>query len=269
MVKYENSIGFYDPRSLKTHLENEGYTVWIDYEQVGVKNTLFEDIVDGIRNSDVVIACVSNEYAESDSCMKEFRFSSNLKKPIILCVFGSHMADHEWRRTELGIISCLNCKEINFQLENPDAYNDLVKELKTKKVEPAIKINSGKEIDRLKFNGPIDDIISDDQDIGVNDFATNAAYTELFELIQRKFLRQISNASDFTSKPFPRLFVIDLVSQTKENLNIITDIRENAGSQTKSKKTTKKPDERMVKTCLKALCEYEYGWVRYIAKIFT
>lgn len=70
-LKSELSLGWADPRSLKTFLENEGYSVWIDYEQVGSKNTLFEDIVDGIRNAKVVIACISNDYARSDSCMKE------------------------------------------------------------------------------------------------------------------------------------------------------------------------------------------------------
>jgi hypothetical protein len=69
--KSELSLGWADPRSLKTFLENEEYTVWIDYEQVGLKNTLFEDIVDGIRNAKVVIACISNDYAKSESCMKE------------------------------------------------------------------------------------------------------------------------------------------------------------------------------------------------------
>ncbi len=260
MVKNRNSIGFHDPRTLKAHLESEGYTVWIDYEQIGVKGTLFEDIVDGIRNSSVIVACVSNEYAESDSCMKEFRFSSNLKKPIILCLFGSHLGDQEWRRTELGIISCLNCREINFQFENPNAFSELVIELRNKKIEPVNRKYSAKAIDR---SNSIDmhQKITDEENTVPNQLAINA-YTELFELVQRKFLRQIANTSDSTSKPFPRLFVIDFAFQKNENLNIITDTRENTGSQSKSKKQTKRQDERMGKTCLKALCEYEYGWVR-------
>ncbi len=46
-LKNTDSLGWGDPRSLKTFLEKEGYTVWIDFEQVGGKKNLFEDIVDG------------------------------------------------------------------------------------------------------------------------------------------------------------------------------------------------------------------------------
>ena len=46
-LKDKESLGWGDPRSLKAFLEKEGYTVWIDFEQVGGKKNLFEDIVDG------------------------------------------------------------------------------------------------------------------------------------------------------------------------------------------------------------------------------
>jgi hypothetical protein len=111
-LKSPDSLGWADPRSLKTHLEKAGYTAWIDFEQVGVKKTLFEDIVEGIRNAYVFIACISNEYAVSENCMKEFRFASNLRKPIVMCTFGSPHRRSEWKSSELGIISCLNVKVI-------------------------------------------------------------------------------------------------------------------------------------------------------------
>ena len=46
-LRSENSLGWADPRSLKTYLEKEAYSVWVDFEQVGAKKTLFEDIVEG------------------------------------------------------------------------------------------------------------------------------------------------------------------------------------------------------------------------------
>lgn len=107
-LKSVDALGWSDPRAVKKRLEQEGYTVWIDYERVGAKKTLFEDIVDGIRNASVFVACISNEYAVSENCMKEFRFASNLKKPIVMCTFGSANRKSEWKSTELGIISCLN-----------------------------------------------------------------------------------------------------------------------------------------------------------------
>ena len=45
-------------------------------------------------------------------------------------------ANAEWKNTELGIISCLNTKEINFQLENPDAYKNVLNEIKSFQIEP-------------------------------------------------------------------------------------------------------------------------------------
>lgn len=114
-LKSQDALGWGDPRELKKHLEKAGYSVWIDYERVGAKKTLFEDIVDGIRNASVFIACISNEYAVSENCMKEFRFASNLKKPIIMCTFGSANRKSEWKSTELGIMSCLN---LNVRVNN-------------------------------------------------------------------------------------------------------------------------------------------------------
>lgn len=72
-LKNPDALGWADPRSLKKHLEKIGYSVWIDTEQVGAKKTIFDDIVEGIRNASVFIACISNEYAVSENCMREFR----------------------------------------------------------------------------------------------------------------------------------------------------------------------------------------------------
>jgi hypothetical protein len=63
--------------------------------------------------------------------MKEFRFATNLKTPIINCIFGSANRMSDWRATELvRIISCLYKREISFQLENIVAYQDLLNEIK-------------------------------------------------------------------------------------------------------------------------------------------
>ena len=199
-LRNPDSLGWADPRSIKTYLENEGYSVWIDYEQVGGKKTLFEDIVEGIRNAKLMIACISNEYSRSESCMKEFRFASNLKIPILMCTFGSANTKCEWRNTELGIISCLMTKEINFQLENPTAFQDVLNECKTLNIEsknPSSTLLQGETL--LKSEEKYQPEM--------------LAYAELIELAQRKFLRQMTSFSETAScKPFPRLFIVDLVS---------------------------------------------------------
>jgi hypothetical protein len=104
--------------------------------------------------------------------MKEFRFASNLKLPIIMCTFGAANRKSEWKTTELGIISCLNNREINFQLENKTAFDDLLGEIKTLGVEPANKVLKHMIQENVaEINETID---------------TKMAYTELIELAQRK-----------------------------------------------------------------------------------
>ncbi len=272
-LKNKDSLGWEDPRSLKTFLEKEGYSVWVDYEQVGSKRTLYEDIVDGIRNSQVFISCVSNEYARSENCLKEFRFASNLKIPIIICLFGSPNAKCEWRNTELGILSCLISKEINFQLENPYAFEDLKNEIRSYKIEPIAKqIKSPREKKNSQTDQPVE---------------AQTAYTELFELAQRKFLRQVANFSDnASSKPFPRLIIIELQeeqsfkgfssSSSNQPSSSITDnslnnfLSPSNFSPMHNSLSNNSPSRQNIsfnrrtygsnRLCLKALCEHESGW---------
>jgi len=234
-LKSKDSLGWCDPRSLKTYLENEGYSCWIDFEQVGSKKTLFEDIVDGIRNSKVIVACVSNEYAKSENCMKEFRFASNLKMPIIICLFGSPDVACQWRSTELGIISCLISKEINFQLENPNAYQSLLNEIQSFNIMPIL----ASKVEMKLLSIPSSLVVAATEEEKQNNAETKLAFKELTELAQRKFLRQIAKFSDTaSSRPFPRLFIIDLILNQDEI--IITN--------------------KSSRFCFKALCESETGW---------
>ena len=226
----KDALGWEDPRSIKTYLEKEGFTCWVDYEQVGSKKNLFDDIVEGIRNSSLVVACVSNEYANSESCMREFRFASNIRKPLVLCLFGSPNVNCKWRSTQLGILSCLITKEINFQLENPNAFSDLANEITSYGITAINKISLE---DTLKVT-----LTSND---------TETAYSELFELAQRKFLRQIATFSDTgSSRPFPRLFAIDLFNNSSQ-------FNPNETSSDESR-------VRVNRLCIKALCENENGW---------
>lgn len=245
MLKNDSlSLGKYDPRSIKRHLEKAGYSSWLDIEQVG-KGTLFKDIVDGIRNCKVVIACVSNEYAESENCMKEYRFSANLKKPIIICIFGSSKSYTYWRNTELGLVSCLNNKEINFQIENPEAFNDLISELKNLNIETDTNILT--DTNKTLAVENIDEVLSDRE----------VQFSELSELIQRKFLRQIAGFTDSISKPFPRLFVLDIDTAS---LSITQKSEISTSTDTRALTKTKSIDLQNNNFCVKALCEHEYGW---------
>lgn len=216
---------------------------------MGSKKTLFEDIVDGIRNAKCVIACISNEYSVSESCMKEFRFATNLKVPIIICTFGSPNRKSEWKSTELGIMSCLNNKEINFQLENPKAMEELLTELKSYKIEPILTPDKAQKEDET---------VQDPSKIIVNPQSTNVAYSELFELAQRKFLRQVATISDSSStRPFPRLFVVDTFKQSFDS-NMYSNLTPSRNRT--SYMSIQTPERQGKKFVLRALCEYENGW---------
>ena len=102
-----------------------------------------------------------------------------------MCTFGSAAVKCEWRNTELGILSCLLNKEINMQLENPHAYKDLVNELLTSyEIKPSKK--------KIKKQYTYEEGLGEKKKIEVTKME---AYTELVELAQRKFLRQITSFS--------------------------------------------------------------------------
>lgn len=79
-------------------------------------------IFKGLKTTKLVIACVSDEYTQSEVCRNEFLFAKNtLRLPVILAIFGS---GDKWRVTEVGMCS-LTCPQINFQFENPTAFEDI------------------------------------------------------------------------------------------------------------------------------------------------
>ena len=60
---------------------------------------LYEDIAVGIKQSKVVVACVSDEYALSSNCQLEFRFAHKMRKPVVLAVVGTGF---KWESTEVS-----------------------------------------------------------------------------------------------------------------------------------------------------------------------
>jgi len=82
----------------------------------------------GLKTTKLVIACVSDEYTQSEVCRNEFLFAKNtLRLPVILGIFGS---GDKWRITEVGMCS-LTCPQINFQFENPTAFEDIYNLIQT------------------------------------------------------------------------------------------------------------------------------------------
>nr|KAG5692964.1 hypothetical protein BaRGS_032396 [Batillaria attramentaria] len=76
----------------------------------------FEDIAEGLRKAKVMVACVSDEYAESKNCVMEYRFAmATLRIPVILAVVGT---GYQWERSP-----------VNLQYENQAGLLELYKEV--------------------------------------------------------------------------------------------------------------------------------------------
>ena len=70
--------------ALKRRLEQRaGVRCWVDTEQMAAGAWLFDAIQDGIDESAVFMAFVSDKYTESDNCNKEFALAVDWKKPVM------------------------------------------------------------------------------------------------------------------------------------------------------------------------------------------
>ena len=62
---------------------------------------MFEGIADGLNSAKLMLAFVSDEYAESPNCVMEFRFATSiLKIPTVLAVVGTGLL---WRASEVSL----------------------------------------------------------------------------------------------------------------------------------------------------------------------
>ncbi|ELT89642.1 hypothetical protein CAPTEDRAFT_187033 [Capitella teleta] len=241
----ESALGHGDPRKLAKALADHGLSYWLDIECAG-KLGLFEDIAEGMKRSKVIIACVSDEvsiafnYATSPNCQMEFRFAHvALRKPIILAIVGTGF---KWQSTEVGMLS-LAYPKINFQMANQYAHQDLLQNIKEK----------------------LDQDVDKSTSVHLGDTEQKSAYEELYELAQRKFLRQlVSYVEDLD--PYPHLIVADLNYDPNQALSNESNDPDEMDEESEeileegSKLTFVTDDLKPGQFCLKVLCEHEGGW---------
>ncbi|CAH1783022.1 unnamed protein product [Owenia fusiformis] len=252
----DGAIGWADPREIRKKLGENDIDCWLDIEQLGSGGGLFEDIAKGLRNAKVIVAFVSDEYAESKNCMLEFRFAAfTLRLPMILVVVGT---GNKWRTSELGIIG-LGHAEVSMQFTNPGGFEEILNFVKSNLPEV------------------------DDSDIELQEKqdqeGKQIAFKELLELLQRKFLRTVRSYEEEMSAQWPRLIVIDTYNsvrshtgggdtsqQGNDNTNgdgaptvpmEVDDTGGNTGNDVKADDDTSNLE---MKLFLKALCEHEGNW---------
>lgn len=158
----------------------------------------------------MVVACLSNEYVNSKNCALEFRFAhTSLKLPIIKAIVGQ---GDEWKKHELSFMAG-SYPEVNFQYPNPGIFVKLIPiqlQLFYFILDAHSKLLSlvQKELEKIK---------KATSSVAKNAEATSSnkikaaennltAFQELYELTQRKFLKQIIQFCDKQNlnKPFPR-----------------------------------------------------------------
>lgn len=231
------SLGWLDPRHLAKFLEENGISCWIDTQEINNSGGIFGAMTRGMNKAKLVVACVSDEYANSNTCKLEFRFAHvSLKIPIVKAVVGT---GNLWRRNEIAFLGG-DYPEFNFQLENKKALDellDLVKKYVGNENKPeSLNENSIKEVD-----------------------STNSAFQELYELTQRRFLKQISKivyqmSSNYINYPF--LFCIDFIDP-KKLINYTEEIKK---ENKMIYKIDQDEEEIELCTCIRTLCEHEEGW---------
>ncbi|XP_052093537.1 uncharacterized protein LOC127729717 [Mytilus californianus] len=217
----DGSIGYGDPRVMKTHLEKNGIRCWMDIEQMG-KYGLYQDITVGLQNSRVLVICVSDEYLESDACMMEARFGvHNLYLPIVVCIVGTGKL---WKESEVSLMIKKQPELstiIKMQKETPDVYDKVLIAVKNYLLQPEterqkkVREKLEKAKTKLKKKGNLEEKVKQQGD-------TNLSFQEEVELVQRKFMRYVTKLSMMEDTYIPRLLVVDLHDK-KHSTNSLMD----------------------------------------------
>ncbi|PVD34730.1 hypothetical protein C0Q70_06007 [Pomacea canaliculata] len=192
------ALGWGDPREIKKWLASHGITCWIDTEQATNGQGLFKNITEGMRQSRMLVAFVSDEYVKSDNCMMELRFGVlTLNLPLVVCIVGT---GRDWKESEVGILMHRSkASKVYFQQENPLAHGTLLEYVKKILAEN----NSHRDqllITKQKMEKKQEQKKTPDK----------TSFNEECELTQRRFMRHIiSYVSATDSTPMPRLLVVD------------------------------------------------------------
>ncbi|XP_060080095.1 uncharacterized protein LOC132559485 [Ylistrum balloti] len=225
-TKKEEALGFGDPREIKTFLEENGVSCWIDVEQINVNDQLFHRLSKGLAESRVMVACLSDEYAVSENCCKEIRFAIQLKLPIIVAVVGT---GNTWRCSEVGF-HANGLPTVDFQQPSDNSHNRLLS-----LVQESMLPERQEDIEEKKRKIEL-----------ANATKAQISFQEMFELAQRKFLREIARyASEQDIDTYPRLFAIDIMAKPGKEADT---------------EASKEETETQRSYSIYTLCECEQGW---------
>jgi hypothetical protein len=90
---------------LKNHLIQAGFTIWNDIEVFRMTEVNYDEqiIVNGIRHSQVFVACISINYINSKKCLEEFNLAARISMKDIVYVFFENIKGELEKMDLLGI----------------------------------------------------------------------------------------------------------------------------------------------------------------------
>ena len=132
-----------DPAQIRLDLENrKGRSVWLDTDHSGYlsKQGLFSGKASALSHSDIVIICMSNEYASSHILAAECMHAlDHLGRRAVVCAVGtkeSTQAGDRWEDSEVGLlvrglplVDLRDCSDEGKFIERMDELNGLVHEV--------------------------------------------------------------------------------------------------------------------------------------------
>jgi len=123
-----NAIGKIDPRDISMEIENiMEEKCWTDFDISSGGHALFSSIQIGIQEAEVVVICISDDYAKSKSCEQELTYATKTcKKHIIPVVVGETMEWQTYRESGCGI---LLSTELYIDFRDASKFNSNMKAL--------------------------------------------------------------------------------------------------------------------------------------------
>ncbi|XP_033099244.1 p53-induced death domain-containing protein 1-like [Anneissia japonica] len=87
-------------KKIADRLKQHGYNVWIDIEKM--HGFIFDTMADAVKNADVVLACFSEKYQQSDNCKSEGNCMRQFRKEFIPIKMEAGYSPDGWVATIFG-----------------------------------------------------------------------------------------------------------------------------------------------------------------------
>lgn len=100
---------------------NKHFNCWMDQNEENGGEKLYQELVDVLADSKLIIFCISKPYCDSDNCNREFNYTMKHKKPFIPILFC------EDKHKEFGLWPVIN--NIFLMLSNANNNTDVYKYL--------------------------------------------------------------------------------------------------------------------------------------------